>query len=162
MPPFNFLRRHVPLAVGMQSADHRAIESLELVWTPGPARQTRWAAMTGSQIVLWSCARPELAEELIHKFLHRILLVVVSECRACAQMDPAPLDGSSAAAGRGCGTLRLCAFAALTRPGRGNGLKNMQQRLEKMGGRCEIQSASGTGTEIKFFVSVPATARCHL
>ena len=49
--------------------------------------------------------------------------------------------------------------AVPTRPGRGNGLKNMQQRLEKIGGRCELQSAAGTGTEIKFFVSVPASAR---
>jgi ligand-binding sensor domain-containing protein/signal transduction histidine kinase len=52
--------------------------------------------------------------------------------------------------------------AVSTRPGRGNGLKNMQQRLGKMGGRCEIQSASGTGTEIKFFVFVPAAARRRL
>jgi len=29
MSPFGFLRRHFPLAVGMQSADHRAIEFLE-------------------------------------------------------------------------------------------------------------------------------------
>jgi signal transduction histidine kinase/ligand-binding sensor domain-containing protein len=46
-----------------------------------------------------------------------------------------------------------------TRPGRGNGLKNMRQRLEKIGGRFEIQSASGTGVEINFFISVPAAAR---
>ncbi|MEJ0090876.1 MAG: two-component regulator propeller domain-containing protein [Limisphaerales bacterium] len=46
-----------------------------------------------------------------------------------------------------------------SRPGRGNGLKNMRQRLEKIGGRCEIQSAPGAGTEITFSVSVPATAR---
>ena len=35
-----------------------------------------------------------------------------------------------------------------------NGLINMRQRLEKIGGRCEIQSASGSGTEIKFVVEV--------
>ena len=51
--------------------------------------------------------------------------------------------------------------AVSPRPGRGNGLKNMRQRLEKIGGRCEIQSAPGTGTEIQFFVSVPASARKH-
>jgi signal transduction histidine kinase/ligand-binding sensor domain-containing protein len=45
------------------------------------------------------------------------------------------------------------------RLGRGNGLKNLRQRLEKIGGRCEIQSTPGTGTQIKFFVSVPAAAR---
>jgi signal transduction histidine kinase/ligand-binding sensor domain-containing protein len=48
---------------------------------------------------------------------------------------------------------------AAQRLGRGNGLKNLRQRLEKIGGRCEIQSTRGTGTEIKFFVSVPAAAR---
>ena len=46
-----------------------------------------------------------------------------------------------------------------SRPGRGNGLKNMRQRLEKIGGRCEIQSAPGAGAEIKFFISVPVAAR---
>jgi signal transduction histidine kinase/ligand-binding sensor domain-containing protein len=45
------------------------------------------------------------------------------------------------------------------RPRRGNGLDNMRQRLEKIGGSCEIQSAPGSGTEIKFRVSVPASAR---
>jgi ligand-binding sensor domain-containing protein/signal transduction histidine kinase len=45
------------------------------------------------------------------------------------------------------------------RPGRGNGLKNMRQRLEKLGGHCEIHSSPGTGTEIKFFVVTPASAR---
>ena len=49
-----------------------------------------------------------------------------------------------------------------TRPGRGNGLKNMRQRLEKIGGRCEIQSAPGNGTEVKFFILVPANARKNL
>jgi signal transduction histidine kinase len=36
----------------------------------------------------------------------------------------------------------------------GNGLPNMRARLEKIGGRCEIQSAPGTGTEIKFVVEL--------
>jgi signal transduction histidine kinase/ligand-binding sensor domain-containing protein len=45
------------------------------------------------------------------------------------------------------------------RLGRGNGLKNLRQRLEKIGGRCEIKSETGSGTEIKFFVSVPASVR---
>jgi len=49
--------------------------------------------------------------------------------------------------------------AVPVRPGRGNGLKNMRQRLEKIGGRCDIQSAPGSGTEIKFFISVPPAAR---
>jgi signal transduction histidine kinase len=44
-------------------------------------------------------------------------------------------------------------------PGHGNGLKNMRQRLEKIGSRCEIQSEPGKGTEISFPVSVPSTAR---
>jgi hypothetical protein len=44
-----------------------------------------------------------------------------------------------------------------TRTGRGNGLKNMRQRLEKIGGQCEISSTPNAGTEIKFFISVPLT-----
>jgi signal transduction histidine kinase/ligand-binding sensor domain-containing protein len=38
----------------------------------------------------------------------------------------------------------------------GNGLVNMRLRLEKIGGRCEIQSGPGTGTEIKFVVELVA------
>ena len=44
-------------------------------------------------------------------------------------------------------------------PGRGNGLKNMRQRLEKIAGCCEIQSAPGAGAEIRFFVAVPPAPR---
>ncbi|HEV2453402.1 MAG TPA: two-component regulator propeller domain-containing protein [Verrucomicrobiae bacterium] len=36
----------------------------------------------------------------------------------------------------------------------GNGLVNMKLRLEKIGGRCEIESAPGKGTEIKFVVEL--------
>jgi signal transduction histidine kinase/ligand-binding sensor domain-containing protein len=49
--------------------------------------------------------------------------------------------------------------AVTTRTGRGNGLKNMRQRLEQIGGRCELHSAPGTGTEIKFSVTVPLARR---
>jgi signal transduction histidine kinase/sugar lactone lactonase YvrE len=44
--------------------------------------------------------------------------------------------------------------AAPERVGRGNGLKNMRQRLEKIGGRCEIHSAPGKGVEIEFTVQL--------
>ena len=40
------------------------------------------------------------------------------------------------------------------RPASGNGLINMRRRLEKIGGRCEIQSAPGQGTGVKFIVPV--------
>ena len=36
----------------------------------------------------------------------------------------------------------------------GNGLINMRLRLEKIGGRCEVHSSPGTGTEIKFVVEL--------
>jgi signal transduction histidine kinase/ligand-binding sensor domain-containing protein len=52
--------------------------------------------------------------------------------------------------------------AVNTRPGSGNGLKNMRQRLEKIGGRCEIQSVDGAGVQVKFYVSVPVAARKNL
>jgi signal transduction histidine kinase len=45
------------------------------------------------------------------------------------------------------------------RPGRGNGLKNMSQRLEKNGGRCAIKSTPGAGTEVEFTLVVPLRAR---
>jgi signal transduction histidine kinase len=45
------------------------------------------------------------------------------------------------------------------RLGRGNGLKNLRQRLEKIGGRCEIHSLPGTGTGVRFYLAVSAAAR---
>jgi signal transduction histidine kinase len=35
---------------------------------------------------------------------------------------------------------------------RGNGLANMRQRLEEIGGRCEIESRVGAGTSIRFTI----------
>ncbi|HLP75987.1 MAG TPA: two-component regulator propeller domain-containing protein, partial [Candidatus Paceibacterota bacterium] len=37
----------------------------------------------------------------------------------------------------------------------GNGLINMRQRLEKIGGRCEIESPPGKGTTVRFIVTAP-------
>jgi len=39
----------------------------------------------------------------------------------------------------------------------GNGLANMHKRLEDVGGSCEVQSAPGAGTCVKFVVPVKAT-----
>ena len=41
---------------------------------------------------------------------------------------------------------------------RGHGLANLLARLAKIGGRCEIQSSPGNGTEVKFVVAVTADA----
>jgi signal transduction histidine kinase len=43
-------------------------------------------------------------------------------------------------------------FAVNTPSERGNGLKNMRQRLEELNGRCEIESAAERGTIIRFQV----------
>jgi signal transduction histidine kinase/ligand-binding sensor domain-containing protein len=40
----------------------------------------------------------------------------------------------------------------------GNGLDNMHRRLAGIGGRCEIQSAPGSGTKVIFFVPLKAAA----
>jgi len=42
------------------------------------------------------------------------------------------------------------------RPARGNGLKNMRQRLAELGGSCEIESIPGRGTRVSFQVHLPA------
>ena len=41
---------------------------------------------------------------------------------------------------------------------RRNGLANMRQRLEEIGGRCEIRSERGRGTQVSFFLPVPIPA----
>jgi len=38
----------------------------------------------------------------------------------------------------------------------GNGLANMKRRLVEIGGECEIQSARGRGTTLKFTIPVKA------
>lgn len=46
-------------------------------------------------------------------------------------------------------------------PGRvvtGNGLSNMKRRLEGIGGSCEIESAPGMGTKVRFHVPINASA----
>ena len=40
------------------------------------------------------------------------------------------------------------------RPGREHGIANMRRRLAEIGGSCEIQSAPGQGTRIRFVVPV--------
>jgi signal transduction histidine kinase len=42
----------------------------------------------------------------------------------------------------------------LFRPGSGSGLVNMRQRLDEIGGRCEIESKLGDGTRVEFVVPV--------
>jgi len=42
---------------------------------------------------------------------------------------------------------------------RRNGLANMRQRMQEIGGYCEIQSERGRGTNIKFFVPVTEAAK---
>lgn len=42
-----------------------------------------------------------------------------------------------------------------------NGLANMRKRLEKIGGICEIETAPGRGTEVKFTVQAPHDAFSH-
>jgi len=58
--------------------------------------------------------------------------------------------------GRGFDAEATESDSAPQRLGRGNGLKNTRQRLDKIAGRCEIHSRAGAGTEIKFFVDVAA------
>ena len=42
---------------------------------------------------------------------------------------------------------------------RRNGLTNMRQRLEEIGGRCEIRSERGGGTQVVFFLPMPVLAK---
>jgi len=44
------------------------------------------------------------------------------------------------------------------RAGGGNGLENMRRRMEEIGGVCEIESAPGKGTKVKFVVKLKPMA----
>ena len=44
------------------------------------------------------------------------------------------------------------------RPG-GNGLRNMQQRLESIGGRAEVETEAGKGTTVRFQTKLHAGKR---
>ncbi len=49
-------------------------------------------------------------------------------------------------------------FWSQGRAASGNGLENMRRRLAAIGGSCEIQSASGVGTKVTFFVQFKVSA----
>ncbi|HXT13608.1 MAG TPA: two-component regulator propeller domain-containing protein [Candidatus Angelobacter sp.] len=42
-------------------------------------------------------------------------------------------------------------------PGLGNGLRNMRNRMEHLGGHCEISSAPGQGTSLKFILKLKSS-----
>ena len=44
---------------------------------------------------------------------------------------------------------------SISQSGFGNGLRNMQQRVAKLGGRCSVESEKGRGTTIRFVLSFP-------
>jgi signal transduction histidine kinase len=44
---------------------------------------------------------------------------------------------------------------------RGNGLTNLQVRLQSVGGQCLIEPQPGKGTRIKLIVPLPRKADCH-
>jgi signal transduction histidine kinase/ligand-binding sensor domain-containing protein len=56
-----------------------------------------------------------------------------------------------------------CGFELVTTEGQPrshhNGLVNMRQRLQEINGRCEIQSQSGQGTKVTFFLSAKETVK---
>ncbi len=58
--------------------------------------------------------------------------------------------------GRGFDPKTICETKSAEGGRSGNGLTNMRLRLEKIGGRCEIQSAPGVGTEVRFVVELMA------
>jgi signal transduction histidine kinase len=39
-------------------------------------------------------------------------------------------------------------------PGSGNGLRNMRQRMEQIGGTCEIRSTARSGTTVRLMVTI--------
>jgi signal transduction histidine kinase len=43
-------------------------------------------------------------------------------------------------------------------PGDGHGLKNLPARLAQMGGRCEVISSPGRGTQVKIRLPLPPAA----
>jgi signal transduction histidine kinase len=45
-------------------------------------------------------------------------------------------------------------FDPARQPVRGNGLPNMRKRLEDAGGQCELESAPGKGTRVKFSITL--------
>ena len=60
--------------------------------------------------------------------------------------------------GFAAGEARKNVSVASGRMSSGNGLENMRRRLETVGGRCEISSAPGTGTQVVFSLPLKALA----
>ena len=78
-----------------------------------------------------------------------------SEVQISFALEPAAFSVSITDNGRG---FDPAAKSAKPYPHR-NGLVNMLQRLQEIGGRCEIQSECGHGTRVDFFLPVKVVAR---
>jgi signal transduction histidine kinase len=57
--------------------------------------------------------------------------------------------------GRGFGPECPASAPAVDRIASGNGLRNMQERIARVGGRCVISSQPGAGTTVSFIVKIP-------
>jgi len=80
-----------------------------------------------------------------------------TEVRVALSFEPQQLTILLADNGRGlpapvAGAPGTSVGQSLNQTGQGNGLKNMESRLEKIGGRCEWQSEPGKGTSVTFVV----------
>jgi signal transduction histidine kinase len=90
--------------------------------------------------------------------LHNVLKhAAASEVRISLLLEPSMFVISVADNGRGftAGTSKPDdANAVSANPSERNGLRNMRQRLAEIGGRCEIDSHPGNGTQVRFVVAI--------
>jgi len=94
--------------------------------------------------------------------LHNVLKhSAATEVKVAFTLEPAAITVSIADNGHGFDPAVLGDLAAngsQSRP-RLNGLLNMRKRLQEIGGRCEIQTQPGQGTQVKFFFPMKEMAR---
>ena len=94
--------------------------------------------------------------------LHNVLKHAdATEVRVVLALQPAAFSLAVEDNGRGFapGSAGAAAGPEGDRMAPGNGLANLRRRLEAIGGRCEIHSAPGAGTKVRFVVPLPPRRR---
>jgi len=117
-----------------------------------------------AQLPPWP-VRAEVRHNLILAFkeaLHNVLKhSAATEVRISMTLMSPGFSVNIADNGRGCDSIEATETAQSARQEspRRSGLVNMHRRLEGIGGRCEIQSQSGQGTQVTFFLLVKETVK---
>ena len=118
-----------------------------------PAQLPPWPVTADVRHNLFLAVKEALNNVLKHS--------AATEVRISFALEPAAVTVSIVDNGRGIDPAVLAETTANGGPPRPrlNGLLNMRKRLQEIGGRCEIQSERGRGTQVMFHLPLKEAAK---